>query len=492
MDKPGEASTHGNGKKSTLRIKAIVIGSLFLAVVLAVSIEEMAGQSYKIVPVQPFMLAPFVLLLLCIAIVPFISSDWWCRRYPLVSYGLGLVGVLYYFFFLHNGTRMMHTALEYFSFISLIGSLFVVSGGLHINIKGRSTPIANVILLAIGAVISNLFGTTGASMLLIRPYIKVNRYRISGYHIVFFIFIVSNIGGLLTPIGDPPLFLGYLKGVPFFWVIARTWHIWALASALVLAVFYVIDRHHYRKIPLPLEHEIEHAGEHARVQGLHNMIFLAVIIGAVFLNRPVREIIMIGAAVASYLTTRDEVHHRNDFNFIPIKEVAILFAGIFATMVPVLDWLELNACNLGIVGPGPFYWGSGILSSFLDNAPTYLNFLSAACGLHGLNMDNLEHMKAMLGLLSPEKVDQLKGMLGPAPTCILNDESWRYVQAISAGAVLFGANTYIGNGPNFMVKSIAEQSHVRMPSFFGYMIKYSIPVLAPIFFVIWFIFFRGY
>ncbi len=348
-----------------------------------------------------------------------------------------------------------------------------------------------MLLLAIGAVVANLFGTTGASMLLIRPYIRVNRYRISGYHIVFFIFIVSNIGGLLTPIGDPPLFLGYLKGVPFFWVIARTWHIWAFVNVLVLAVFYVIDRHHYRKIPLPLEHEIEEAGEHARIQGLHNMIFLVVILAAVFLDRPIREIIMIGAAVASYLTTRDEVHRQNDFNFIPIKEVAILFAGIFATMVPVLDWLELNACNLGIVGPGPFYWGSGILSSFLDNAPTYLNFLSAACGLHGLNVDNLQHMKALLGLLSPDQVSQLKGTLG-SPTCIINDESWRYVQAISAGAVMFGANTYIGNGPNFMVKSIAEQSHVRMPSFFGYMVKYSIPILVPIFVVVWYIFFRGY
>jgi Na+/H+ antiporter NhaD/arsenite permease-like protein len=490
MDKGDKAGKHNN-EESTVRTKAIVLGTLFLAVMLAITVEQMAGESYKIVPVHPFMLAPFILLLLCIAIIPFISSDWWGRRYPLVSYGLGLVGVLYYFLILHNGTRMLHTALDYFSFICLIGSLFVVSGGLHIGIKGRSTPIANVLLLAIGAVIANLFGTTGASMLLIRPYIRVNRYRVTGYHIVFFIFIVSNIGGLLTPIGDPPLFLGYLKGVPFFWVITRTWYIWAFVSALVLAVFYVIDRHHYRKIPLPLEHEIEEKGEHARVQGLHNIIFLVVILGSVFLDRPVREIIMICASVASYLTTRADVHQQNDFNFMPIKEVAILFAGIFATMVPVLDWLELNASNLGIVGPGPFYWGSGILSSFLDNAPTYLNFLSAACGLHGLNVDNLHHMKALLGLLSPDQVNQLIGTLG-APTCVLNDDSWRYVQAISAGAVLFGANTYIGNGPNFMVKSIAEQAHVRMPSFFGFTVKYSIPILIPIFFIVWYVFFRGY
>jgi Na+/H+ antiporter NhaD/arsenite permease-like protein len=293
MDKEGGAAAHQSSKKSTLRAKAVVIGTLFLAVVLAIIIEHMAGASYKIVPVRSFMLAPFILLLLCIAIIPFISGDWWGRRYPAVSYGLGLIGVLYYFFVLHNGTRMMHTALDYFSFICLIGSLFVVSGGLHIRIKGRSTPIANVLLLAIGAVVANLFGTTGASMLLIRPYIRVNRYRVSGYHIVFFIFIVSNIGGLLTPIGDPPLFLGYLKGVPFFWVIARTWYIWAFVSTLVLTVFYFIDRHHYRKISLPLEHEIEVAGEHATIQGLHNILFLVIILAAVFLDRPIREIIMI-------------------------------------------------------------------------------------------------------------------------------------------------------------------------------------------------------
>jgi Na+/H+ antiporter NhaD/arsenite permease-like protein len=491
MDKSEEVWAHKKQGKATFRAKVVFIGALFLAVVLAIIIEHMAGASYKIVPVHSYMLAPFILLLLCIAIIPFISSDWWGRRYHLVSYGLGLVSVLYYFLILHNGKRVMHTALDYFSFICLIGSLFVVSGGLHIRIKGRSTPVANVLLLAIGAVVANLFGTTGASMLLIRPYIRVNKYRVSGYHIVFFIFIVSNIGGLLTPIGDPPLFLGYLKGVPFFWVIERTWYIWAFVSTLVLAVFYFIDRHQYRKIPLPLEHEIEEAGEHARIQGLHNIIFLVVILAAVFLDRPIREVIMLGAAITSYLTTKDVVHLQNDFNFIPIKEVAILFAGIFATMVPVLDWLELNARNLGIVGPGPFYWGSGILSSFLDNAPTYLNFLSAACGLHNLSVDNLQHMKALLGLLPPEQLRQLQGILG-SPTSIINDQSWRYVQAISAGAVMFGANTYIGNGPNFMVKSIAEQSHVRMPSFFGYMVKYSIPILVPIFFIVWYIFFRGY
>ncbi|MEN3039794.1 MAG: sodium:proton antiporter, partial [Candidatus Kryptonium sp.] len=287
---------------------------------------------------------------------------------------------------------------------------------------------------------------------------------------MFFIFIVSNIGGMLTPIGDPPLFLGYLKGVPFFWVITRVWYIWLISVGLILLIFYIIDRYNYKKLPDEMEREIESKGEEAVVEGLHNVIFLLIILGAVFLKEPIREIIMIASAVASYLTTKREIHERNDFNFIPIKEVAILFAGIFATMVPALDWLELNAEKLGITHPGQFFWGTGVLSSFLDNAPTYLNFLSAAFGLHGLNVDNPIHMKAMLGLLSPNDLAHLE-FSHNFNVLPITPDSWRYVQAISVSAVMFGAMTYIGNGPNFMVKSIAEQFRVKMPIFFGYMIK---------------------
>jgi len=470
-------------------VKKYIIPALITILFLLVPASDAFAIEYEILPVNPVMITPFILLLLAIAVMPFINRHWWEHNYPLVSFALGAVSVVYYFFILKNAPRMIHTAIEYFSFISLIGSLFVVAGGIHIRVKGRSTPLANVILLGIGAVISNLLGTTGASMVLIRPYIRLNKYRISGYHIVFFIFIVSNIGGMLTPIGDPPLFLGYLKGVPFFWVITRVWYIWLIAVGSVLFVFYLIDRYNYKKLPDVMEREIEAKGEEAVVEGLHNVIFLAIILGAVFLEEPIREIIMIGSAVASYLTTKREIHERNDFNFIPIKEVAILFAGIFATMVPALDWLELNAEKLGITHPGQFFWGTGVLSSFLDNAPTYLNFLSAAFGLHGLSVDNPIHMKAMLGMLSPNDLSHLQILHNSGVFPVTND-SWKYVQAISVSAVIFGAMTYIGNGPNFMVKSIAEQAHIKMPSFFGYMIKYSMPILLPIFTFIWFIFFR--
>jgi Na+/H+ antiporter NhaD/arsenite permease-like protein len=317
----------------------------------------------------------------------------------------------------------------------------------------------------------------------------VNRYRISGYHIVFFIFIVSNIGGLLTPIGDPPLFLGYLKGVPFFWVITRVWLIWIIAVSFLLLIFYIIDYYNYKKLPDDMEHEVEAEGEHAYVEGLHNSFFLMLIIGAVFLNEPVREMVMIFAAAMSYFTTKKQIHEKNQFTFTPIQEVAILFAAIFATMVPALDWLELNALSLGISEPGHYYWCSGILSAILDNAPTYLNFLSASFGLHGLSVDNPLHMQAMLGMLTSPQIDHLQ-FLQATHLKPLTMESWKYIQAISAGAVMFGAMTYIGNGPNFMVKSIAEHQNVKTPHFVEYIFVYSLPVLIPLFLVIWFIFFR--
>jgi Na+/H+ antiporter NhaD/arsenite permease-like protein len=228
------------------------------------------------------------------------------------------------------------------------------------------------------------------------------------------------------------------------------------------------------------------------VTGLHNVVFLFIILASVFIEHPaplmLREVIMWSAAIASFVTTKKEIHEKNDFNFIPIKEVAILFAGIFATMIPALDWLELNAASIGIVTPGQYFWGSGILSSVLDNAPTYLNFLTAAFGLHGANVDNMQHMNLMLGLTTPAAVG-LPNPLHPGALEI-TAQTWRYVQAISLGAVFFGANTYIGNGPNFMVKSIAEQSGVKCPSFFGYIIRYSLPILIPIYAIIWYFFFR--
>ncbi len=476
--------------KKKFRTSLIIFAALCVVGFAAFNILGERLHQVEIKPVPPWMILPFVLLLLAIAVTPFINRHWWEKNYSFVSFGLGLGVLVYYLLILRNPSRMALTSYEYVSFICLIGSLFVVAGGIHLRIRGEETPWENVRLLGAAALISNLLGTTGASMLFIRPYLRLNRFRIRPYHVVFFIFIVSNMGGALTPIGDPPLFLGYLKGVPFFWILQRAWLPWLVGVALVLLIFYTIDLHHFRHRPAR-ERAVAEAPDKTEVSGLHNAFFLLVILVAVFIQRPLmlREVIMASAAFASYFTTRDAVHQKNDFNFVPIKEVAILFAGIFATMVPALDWLDLNARALGLLTPGHYYWATGALSSFLDNAPTYLNFLTAAFGLHGANLDNVHHMHLMLGYLDPA-ASSLPNPLRPDVFAI-NGDSWRYVQAVSIGAVFFGACTYIGNGPNFMVKSIAEQAKVECPSFFGYIVKYTIPILIPVFILIWYLFFRG-
>jgi Na+/H+ antiporter NhaD/arsenite permease-like protein len=411
---------------------------------------------------------PFVLLLAGIAVLPLVRKHWWEHNYPGVALGLGALVVFHYLFQLHRPEPLIHTGLEYVSFIVLIGSLFVVSGGIHINVKGEATPTENSVFLLVAAVLANFLGTTGASMVFIRPWLRMNKSRLSPYHVVFFIFIVSNVGGALTPIGDPPLFLGYLKGVPFFWVLEKVWPIWTLALGLLLAVFFVMDTLNFRKAPAGVQ-KMEKEPEEWKFLGAHNVFFLAVIIGAVFINDPpfLREGLMLAAAALSYKTTPGSVHESNDFNFGPIKEVAILFIGIFATMIPALEWLEHHAAEIGIRTPGQFFWGSGILSSVLDNAPTYLNFLSAAVGLFGSG----QHV-------------------GPAAVTELLASHPQYIRAISVGAVFFGAVTYIGNGPNFLVKSIADQAKAETPSFFGYFFKYSLPILIPIFALVWLLFFR--
>jgi len=411
-----------------------------------------------------WMVLPFLLLLACIALMPFVAKHWWERHYPKVSAGLGALTVAFYLLLVKAPDRMVHTGFEYVSFIVLIGSLFVVSGGIHIRVKGESTPAMNCVFLAVGAVLANLVGTTGASMLLIRPWIRMNQYRVTAYHIVFFIFVVSNIGGCLTPVGDPPLFLGYLKGVPFWWVLERCFQGWLVGVGLVIGVFGVIDAIHYRKAPKSVREEKTHEETWA-FEGAHNLLWLGLVLFAVFLKPGIREGLMVAAAIGAYLTTRPAVRHSNDFSFGPIKEVAWLFAGIFATMVPALHYLELHAEEFGVDTEMEFFWFTGALSSVLDNAPTYLTFLAAALGHHGLSIDRLADIQKFVA------------------------EHDHHLIAISMGAVFFGAMTYIGNGPNFMVKAIAEQSKVRVPSFFGYIFKFSLPVLVPVFFVIGLLFF---
>jgi Na+/H+ antiporter NhaD/arsenite permease-like protein len=428
---------------------------------------------------DPLMVIPFIVLLLMIATGPLFYKHFWEHHYPKIATGLGLITVLYYLIFLNDVHSLLHTLAEYLSFIALLSSLFVASGGILIKVDKKSTPLLNVIFLAFGAVISNVIGTTGASMLLIRPFIKINKDRIKPYHIIFFIFIISNIGGALTPIGDPPLFLGFLRGVPFFWVIENVWFIWIPTMILILAVFYVADSlnkgNSESEIAQTFSGKIE-------FKGLKNLLFLGIIILSVFLDPNVlyfipslaplpfgiREIIMLSVVYLSYKTADQEALKGNEFDFEPIKEVAFLFVGIFATMIPALQLIAHEAGVLSDqLNASVFFWATGMISGFLDNAPTYLNFLSAAMGKYNLDVNVKSQVQEF----------------------VLRDEI--YLQAISVAAVFFGALSYIGNGPNFMVKSICERAGIKMPSFFTYMFKYSIIILIPIFAVIWYIFFLG-
>ncbi len=397
----------------------------------------------------PWSVLPFVGLLLSIAFVPLVSPAWWRAHYAQLSLAFGLPVAL--FFLLADRPELVRTLHDYLGFIILLATLFSISGGILVRGDFPPTPWVNALFLAFGAVVANLIGTTGASVLLVRPLLRANAKRPSHAHVVvFFIFLVSNIGGALTPLGDPPLFLGFLRGVPFFWTL-RLWPLWLLTVALVLAVFCAVDLWHWRREAMHPREQLVFA-----IRGGHNFIFLAGVIGAVFAPSPWREGLMLLMGLLSYFLTREEIHVENGFTFAPIKEVAILFLGIFMAMMPALVILETRGARLGLSQPWHFFWVTGALSSFLDNAPTYLSFFSAA---HSLGL--------------PAEVAGIPANL---------------LAAVSAGAVFMGANTYIGNGPNFMVKAIAEEQGVKMPGFLGYMV-YSGAVLMPIFAIVTCIFF---
>ena len=416
---------------------------------------------------------PFAGLLLSIALLPLFVPSLWARHYAKACLAFGVPVAAY--FFLRAPGELLHTAVEYVSFLILLASLFTISGGILLRGTLRGSPGVNCAILAVGALLANVFGTTGASMLLVRPLLRANAHRQRRSHVVvFFIFVVANIGGALTPIGDPPLFLGYLRGVPFFWTLRAMGLLWAAAVGLVIGVFFLVDR---RAFALDAAAEGRgwpgaEAGRDAQelvasagatesrvplsIEGRINLPLLLVVIGAVFLPTPWREAAMAAAAVASVRLTPAKVREENEFTWYPIVEVAILFAGIFATMIPALLILKARGAELGVVSPAHFFWATGMLSSFLDNAPTYLTFFSLAQGLGGT--------QTVAGVSAP------------------------LLQAIGAGAVFMGANSYIGNAPNFMVKAIAEESGVRMPSFFGYM-AWSCGVLLPIFVLLTLLFF---
>ena len=400
-------------------------------------------------PLPLYSVLPFVAMLLAIAFLPLTLPHWWepNRNKLVLAAGLGLPVLLLYL--AREPRALVHMAGDYVSFIVLLTGLYVIAGGILLRGDLEATPAVNSAFLGTGAALASLIGTTGASMLVIRALLQTNRERARVTHtVVFFIFLVSNIGGMLTPLGDPPLFLGYLAGVPFTWTL-RLWRPWLTMTLVLLATYFVWDTIQHRRESRTALRRDRTRIEPLRVHGGLNGLGLAGVVAAVaLLHAPVREVAILGLAAVSLWRTPREIRRANQFTAYPMVEVAVLFFGIFLTMIPALELLHLRGAELGVREPWQFFWVAGGLSSFLDNAPTYLTFLALAQALG------------------------LAGDVVGVPHSIL--------AAISLGAVAMGANSYIGNAPNFMVKAIAEAAGVRMPSFLGYMV-YSGAVLLPLF-----------
>ena len=464
---------------------AVFLSTIFLLCIPALGAEPVVTHQSASIPF--WLCIPFAGLLLSIAVFPLIRPVWWEEHQPWVVAFWALLFLLPYG--ITFGAHMaVESALEcivndYITFIVLLFGLFCVSGNITLEGDLAGSPRVNTILLLFGTLLSSWVGTTGASMLMVRPMIKMNSWRKRKRHImVFFIFLVSNIGGCLTPIGDPPLLMGFARGIPFFWSL-RLFPVMLFNMAILLIVFYFVDMKAYRKdIAEGRKPDISKPGTEIHIRGLHNLIFLVMIVAAVILSGTlpgtplfqndqgavlgipvfgeivltypalIEIVIILAAAFLSFKTTNESVRKANHFTWGAIKEVAVLFVGIFITMQPALMLLKQYGASLGLETPFQMFWVTGALSSFLDNTPTYLVFLTTAC-----SMGFVEGITTSLGTL---------------PVNML--------MAISGGAVFMGANSYIGNAPNFMVKAISDENGVNMPSFFGYLL-WSLVFLGPVF-----------
>ena len=472
-----------------------IFTAFFMLFLLCPTAVWAAGESGTESGVPLWLCIPFAGLLLCIAVLPLVKGEWWEAHQPLVVV-LWILVMVIPFALLYGVGSAAETVLEctvndYLTFIVLLFGLFCVSGNITMEGDFAGSPRINVGLLALGTLLASCIGTTGASMLMVRPVIKMNSWRRRKSHImIFFIFMVSNMGGCLTPIGDPPLLMGFMRGVPFFWSL-HLFPVLIFNMVILLFVFYHLDKRNYRRdIAEGRKPDISKPGTEFRIDGLHNIIFLIMIVAAVILSGVlpgmpafqdaagnargihifgevslsfpslIEIVLILLAAFLSFKTTDKEVRVKNHFTWGAIKEVAVLFIGIFITMQPALMLLKAVGPNLGITEPYQMFWATGALSSFLDNTPTYLVFLTTA---------------GTLGFTGG-----IATTLGTLPAKMLS--------AISCGAVFMGANTYIGNAPNFMVKSISDENGVNMPSFFGYML-WSVAVLIPVFIIDMFVFF---
>lgn len=436
---------------------------------------------------------PFAGMLLSIALLPLLAPHLWHHHFAKVTAGWSLALALPFVaaFGWVAVHEILHTAIsDYVPFLILVSTLFTIGGGIYVRGSLRGSPSTNVALLGVGALLASWIGTTGAAMVMIRPLLRANRARHHRAHtVVFFIFLVANVGGLLTPLGDPPLFLGFLHGVPFFWTFGL-WREWLVTATIVMAIYAAIDTLQWRRESPAVRAPSDEPHEPIAIEGLVNLPLLLGVIVAVVLSGVVdlgevslfgvheavanlaRDATLLALLAVSWRLTPASVRKANDYSWAPIREVAILFAGIFVTMIPALDMLRAGEHGAlafvvrAVESPAQFFWASGILSSFLDNAPTYLTFLSTALGRMYPGMD-------------PDAA--LHKLIAEHPI---------YLEAISTGSVFMGANSYIGNAPNFMVKSIAEEAGVEMPSFFGYIFRFSLPFLVTVFLVVTWLFYR--
>jgi len=427
-------------------------------------------MEHPVAEISILSLLPFVLMLLSIAVFPLFWNHFWekNRNKLYIAIALSIPVIIY---LLVNGFthQLIHTMVfDYVPFLILLGALFTITGGIFLTGDIEAKPSTNTLFLGIGAVLASIMGTTGAAMLLIRPIIQTNKERSFKVHtILFFIGTVANCGGLLTPLGDPPLFMMYLRGAPFTWFFNLAPE-WFVTNALLLIIYYFVDVYYHKKEPASAILRDKSNIRPIKIQGKRNFIFLiGVVLAVAFINEQyfsfininpyfkfIREAVILFMAYLSMQFTPKLLRTSNNFTWGPIEEVAYLFLGIFVTMVPALLYLEVNAKHLGVQSVNQFYYYTGLLSSFLDNTPTAVTFHSLALGL-GINTGNL-----VAGIPEP------------------------LLKAISTGAVFFGAMTYIGNGPNFMVKAVAEENNIKMPDFFSYMFKFSIIVLLPIFILV--------
>ncbi len=428
---------------------------------------------------------PFIFLLLSVAIVPVISTPFWERNYKKIIFSFTGITILMELFILKNYTLPIISFIEYTQFITFIIVLYVISGGIMIKVNTKGTPIVNSIMLFCGSILTNFIGTTGASVLLIKPYMKINKNRLKPYHIIFFIYIVCNIGGCLSPIGDPPLFAGFLKGIPFFWTLKHNFLPWLLINMTLITIFYILDSRNKNKSAYESE-----SNKLIELSGAKNIIFIVLTIMSIFVNPMVfkslptfnigeheicfvREMLLVIIGVLAFKFSDKKVLKQNNFSLEPITELIVLFVGIFITMSPALLTIEEYSNNIdkSLVTPTLFYWVIAFFSSFLDNTPTFINSLALIMSIYGADIYN--------------RLDVVAFSNG------FYQNSITYLKIICLTSVFFGGFTYIGNGPNFIIKTIAEkESGVKMPSFFGYIFKYSCLYLLPNLILIWLIFCR--